>query len=196
VALYFNSNRAGGFDSQDIYMARRPSVLDAFSDVKNLGPGVNTPAVDGAASISRDGQTLYSNSSRDGGIGENDLYEATRWNGGEPPAVLQSRFDIPFSGNAIAFEAATGNVLVKSAYSEAVLEYTPEGSFVRQFPVPGPSGDSAGIDLLEESLNIGETEVPAGTLLFFNVDAEPNETLYALERNIGTVLAEVSLATD
>jgi WD40-like Beta Propeller Repeat len=44
----------------------------------NLGAPINTPAADGAPSLSFDGQTLYFDSTRDGGLGLRDIYVTTR----------------------------------------------------------------------------------------------------------------------
>ena len=49
-----------------------------FTDVRKLGPDVNTSAVEGMPYISADGLTLYYVSSRPEGFGRSDLYQATR----------------------------------------------------------------------------------------------------------------------
>jgi hypothetical protein len=83
LALYFASNRPGGVGSVDIYVSRR-ACTDA-SDPRcvwgtpvNLGPTVNTTAVDGGPHLSRDGHWLYLISDRPGGLGSNDIYVSWR----------------------------------------------------------------------------------------------------------------------
>ena len=46
-----------------------------LTSLPGTGPGVSTPAVDGCASLSRDGLTIYFNSNR---TGDQDIYMATR----------------------------------------------------------------------------------------------------------------------
>ena len=43
----------------------------------NLGPTVNSPALDGGPSISEDGLTLYFHSNRPGGSGGQDIWQAS-----------------------------------------------------------------------------------------------------------------------
>ena len=78
LTLYFNSNRGGGWGSYDIYQATRATVNDAFGDVMNLGPDLNSPANDGKSIISFDGLTLYFRSNRSRGVGSADIWQATR----------------------------------------------------------------------------------------------------------------------
>ena len=75
LSLYFGSGQGG---NRDLYQATRPTVSDAFGDVMNLGPGINGPAIDRAPVISADGLTIYFRSSRAGGLGSDDIYQATR----------------------------------------------------------------------------------------------------------------------
>lgn len=57
--LFFVSDRPGGQGGGDIWVARRDSPNGAFGPPENLGPAVNSPADEGAPSISSDGRTLY-----------------------------------------------------------------------------------------------------------------------------------------
>lgn len=78
LELYFQSYRAGGYGASDLYVAKRATVQDAWEDVQNLGPVVNTGAAESGPSLSSDGLTLYFNSDRSGGMGGHDLYVTTR----------------------------------------------------------------------------------------------------------------------
>jgi Tol biopolymer transport system component len=74
LELYFNSDRSG---DSDLYVSKRASVQDAWSEPVNLGV-LNTMYSEAAASLSADGLTLFFQSTRTGGFGNFDLYMTTR----------------------------------------------------------------------------------------------------------------------
>ena len=78
LALYFHSNRPGGYGDYDLWVAKRPTTNDSWEEPFNLGPPVNTSARDQSPSISADGLELYFSSDPPGGHGEHDLYVSTR----------------------------------------------------------------------------------------------------------------------
>jgi outer membrane protein OmpA-like peptidoglycan-associated protein len=75
-ALYFTSNRPGGLGGTDIYRATKDSK-GQWSNVKNLGPRINTPLNDDGPFIDYDGVTLYFSSQGHNGMGGYDIYKAT-----------------------------------------------------------------------------------------------------------------------
>lgn len=89
-ALYFSSNRAGGFTDEG------PGAVAGDSDLyesqshggvfgaPQLVPGANSAADDGQPNVRRDGLELFFFSTRSGGVGLADLYSATRSSGSEP----------------------------------------------------------------------------------------------------------------
>ena len=100
LELYFQSPRSGGYGDFDIYVAMRATTDDPWSDPVNLGPFINSSGTEFGPNISTDGLSLYFNSSRPGGSGQNDLYVTTRktvldpW--GEPlnlGPIVNSSFD-------------------------------------------------------------------------------------------------------
>jgi|SRR5882724_3752281 len=110
--LYFASNRPGGFGGNDIYVSRRNNKRDDFAwqPAENLGSGVNTAADEGGPEFFEDDRTgvitLYFNSNRPGGIGDNDIYTSTLNEVDEHetfgPAVLVAELSSPFSDQASA----------------------------------------------------------------------------------------------
>jgi len=76
LALMFNSNRAGGYGSYDLYMSTRPTTEEQWGQSFNLGAAVNSSSNDGAPSISSDGRSLFFHSERPGGEGDLDLWQA------------------------------------------------------------------------------------------------------------------------
>lgn len=100
--LFFQSDRPGGHGAADIYVARRDNPKDDFGwrDPKNLGPDVNTAALEQAANYlqsAEDGAAnLYFNR---GAVGLADLYYAPVTRDGETrgPAVLVAELSDPAS---------------------------------------------------------------------------------------------------
>lgn len=78
LSLYFNSTRAGGFGDNDIWVSQRASVDEAWHAPLNVGPAVNTGALEGAPALSRDEHWMFFNSNRTGGLGNNDLWTSYR----------------------------------------------------------------------------------------------------------------------
>ncbi|WP_254085780.1 OmpA family protein [Dawidia cretensis] len=74
--LYFSSNRPGGYGGLDIYRATKDSK-GAWSNVKNLGPKINTELDDDGPFIDYDGITLYFSSRGRKGMGGFDVFRAT-----------------------------------------------------------------------------------------------------------------------
>ena len=81
LTLLFGAARRNslGMLDEDIYMATRETVAEAFGPAQNLGPTVNALGFgDYSPELSLDGLTLYFSSSRPGGQGQADLYVTTR----------------------------------------------------------------------------------------------------------------------
>jgi Tol biopolymer transport system component len=73
------SSRPGTLGGFDLWQSSRRSVHKPWSVPENLGPLVNTGAIEMFPSLSFDGKTLLFQSTRPGGFGGNDLYMSTRW---------------------------------------------------------------------------------------------------------------------
>jgi hypothetical protein len=78
LSLYFTSNRPGGYGADDIWVSQRASVDDPWGAPQNLGPTINTGAVDFSPAFSRDGHWLIFNSDRPGGFGGADIWASHR----------------------------------------------------------------------------------------------------------------------
>ncbi len=65
-----------GYGSCDIYMA--DFVGGGWTNVRNLGPFVNSSEWDSHPNVTPDGQTLYYTSNRPGGFGKSDIYVTRR----------------------------------------------------------------------------------------------------------------------
>lgn len=74
--LYFASNRPGGFGGLDIYRATKDSKGE-WSNVRNLGPTINTEFDDDGPYIDYDNVTLYFSSQGRKGMGGYDIFKTT-----------------------------------------------------------------------------------------------------------------------
>jgi outer membrane protein OmpA-like peptidoglycan-associated protein len=74
--LYFSSNRPGGFGGLDIYKATKDSKGE-WTNVKNVGPKINTEMDDDGLFIDYDDVTLYFSSKGRKGMGGYDVFKAT-----------------------------------------------------------------------------------------------------------------------
>jgi serine/threonine protein kinase len=81
LSLYFCSDRPEGEGRWDIWLATRTSTSDEWSAASNVGPPVNTSAMEWFPSISADGLELYFCR---GDWGQGDIYVATRHSPQEP----------------------------------------------------------------------------------------------------------------
>ena len=79
LEIFFNSNRPGSIaNSQDLWVATRETVFDAWSEPINPGSPLNSDLVDVHAYISSDRETLFFASTRPGALGSADIYMSTR----------------------------------------------------------------------------------------------------------------------
>jgi Tol biopolymer transport system component len=78
LTLYFHSNRPGGVGGFDMYVSTRANFDDPWGAPINLGPTVNTISDEGNPAFSRDGHSLFFQSTRPGGLGGVDLWVSKR----------------------------------------------------------------------------------------------------------------------
>jgi len=76
LTLFFQSMRSGGYGETDLWVATRPSSSEPWDAPVNLGPPINTRSADAVLRISEDGFMCYFSSSRPGGEGEFDVFQA------------------------------------------------------------------------------------------------------------------------
>ena len=88
LSLYFISGRPGGSGSWDMWMTTRKSKDEPWSTPVNLGPKVNSSALENGPDISSDGLVLYFSSTIDTadrpGFGSHDIWVTTRKTKDEP----------------------------------------------------------------------------------------------------------------
>jgi hypothetical protein len=59
LALFFNSDRAGGSGNYDLWVTTRRTISEPWGPPVNLGPNVNSSTIEWCGSVSSDGATLY-----------------------------------------------------------------------------------------------------------------------------------------
>lgn len=96
--VFFKSDRPGSMGDQDLWTAHRTSVAAPWG-VATAVTELNTAAADASPEISADGLTLWFSSNRAGGLGDYDVYVATR----------PSR-DQPFGAPSIVTELSTASL--------------------------------------------------------------------------------------
>jgi Tol biopolymer transport system component len=79
-SLFFASDRAGGDGGWDIWVAERSGTSGDFSAPRNVSE-LNTGGAEQGMTLSRDALTVIFMSNRGGGVGESDLWSATRLGG-------------------------------------------------------------------------------------------------------------------
>lgn len=77
-AIYFASDRPGGYGGVDIYVTRKLPNGE-WGPAQNLGPSINTAEDEDFPNISPDGKTLYFSSKGHTSMGGYDIFKAT-WN--------------------------------------------------------------------------------------------------------------------
>ena len=75
LALFFATDRPGGSGGTDLWVATRKSRSELFGEPTDLGPGINTPGLDGRPALSGDAATLFLMSDRAGGSGGIDIWQ-------------------------------------------------------------------------------------------------------------------------
>jgi hypothetical protein len=108
LTIFYASTASGGSGSLDLWMVKRPSLSAPWGTPVNLGPTVNSAAVENEPFLSPDGLSLYFDSNRPGGHGGFDLWVTTR-------AALDAPFGPPVNlGPAINSSDDEAEVLVSA----------------------------------------------------------------------------------
>ena len=161
LTLLFGAARrnSSGMLDEDIYMATRETVAEAFGPAQNLGSTINALGFgDYSPELSLDGLTLYFSSSRPGGQGEADLYVSTRPSIDEPwepaqnlgPTVNSAHFEgqpsVSANGKTLYWDSdrpgGFGNFDIWVATRENVAE--PFGPAVNLGPAVNTGGPEFG----------------------------------------------------
>ena len=78
LEMFLTSDRPGTLGGLDLWVSTRAATTDAWSVPVNLGPVVNTAAMDAGSALSFHGTELYFSSNRADTLGSRDLYRTSR----------------------------------------------------------------------------------------------------------------------
>ena len=122
LELYLSSDRPGGNGGLDIWVATRATRQDDWGTLRNLGPEVNSSALDGFPSLSPGGLLLIFTSGRSGGYGGRDLWISQRASTSDPwgtPVNLEP----PFNTSAWDQGAVLSSGDSKLYFSSRIAQY-------------------------------------------------------------------------
>ncbi|MFB0553338.1 MAG: hypothetical protein ACETWQ_08490 [Phycisphaerae bacterium] len=88
LELFFQSGRSGGQGDWDIWVTTRTTTSDPWTEPVNLGPGLNSPYLDGVPDVSADGLILFFRSQKPGTYGSSDIWFSKR-------ATVKDDWDMP-----------------------------------------------------------------------------------------------------
>lgn len=160
LSLFFASSREGSQDF-DVYVATREAKDAPWGNVKNLGPKVNGPSMDGSPDISADGLALYFNSARNDGLGSRDLWMSVRK---DPKAAWTDAVNMGEGINSASFEgwptiSSDGLELFFTSSRKSLNELL----VARRAKVTDPWGKPVGLGVQGATPDIS----PDGRYLFF-----------------------------
>lgn len=181
LALLFFSDRSGGPGSRDLWQATRASPSEEFTDPKPL-PGVNSADLELLPRLSPDGSTLWFESTRPGGSGNSDLWEAVRSSKGGGFGPPRPRSDLNTSAREEGFTLSADQRTV-------ILASTRGGGDLNLFIGTRPSaGGTFGPLRALAELNSPEDDLdpflsPNGREIYFVSTRDGDYRIYHAERD-------------
>jgi hypothetical protein len=121
LTLYFSSKRPGGHGKADIYVTTRATRNDPWDEAVNIGPVINSFALDGVPWISPDNLELYFTSRRPGGYGVGDIYVTRRATQNDPwgePVNLGPEVNTPYNDGDVSLSPDGLLLLFDDNFSE------------------------------------------------------------------------------
>jgi Tol biopolymer transport system component len=186
LTLYFASLSApGGQGETDIWTATRSTRFGLWGAAVNLGLNVNSSSRDAGPSTPLDGLSLYFHSTRPGGLGDRDIYVATR-------ATTNDSFASPVSlGHGVNSQFNDGTAAISADGLTLVFASDRPGGFSDQDlyiatrpNVSAPFGAAANLgSTINRFVGHGSPSFSADSLsLFFAAYDGVNTDLYASTR--------------
>ncbi len=166
--FFVRCNAPGGYGDCDLYMAKI-TPGGTWSDVKNLGAGINSVAWDSQPALSYTEDTLYFASNRNGGFGLSDLYFTVRQPNGSWSRAYSMGPVINTKGNEVSpFMHPSYHVLYFSSNGQLMnfgdfdiyKTYTKNNQWI-------------------EPLNVGPLVNGKGSEYYFTIDRQSKNLYYA-----------------
>jgi len=166
--FFVRCNAPGSYGDCDLYMAKL-TAAGTWSDIKNLGAGINSVAWDSQPALSFTEDTLYFSSNRNGGFGLSDLYYTTRLKNGAWSRAYNLGPVINTKNNEVSpFMHPSYHVLYFSSNGQLMnfgdfdiyKTYTKNGQWI-------------------EPLNVGPLVNGKGSEYYFSIDKQSKNLYYA-----------------
>jgi len=166
--FFVRCNAPGSYGDCDLYMAKL-TAAGTWSDIKNLGAGINSVAWDSQPALSFTEDTLYFSSNRNGGFGLSDLYYTTRLSNGAWSRAYNLGPVINTKGNEVSpFMHPSYHVLYFSSNGQLMnfgdfdiyKTYIKNGQWI-------------------EPLNVGPLVNGKGSEYYFSIDKQSKNLYYA-----------------
>lgn len=189
--MFFASDRAGSFGGLDIYYCTKDRRGE-WTNVKNLGPEINTEENDDFPFIAQDGKTLYFSSEGHDGMGGYDIYK-TVYDSSQNTWIKPVNIGYPINtpDNDIAF-ITTGNG--DKGYFSSVREDGYGYSDIYMFTVPEEIQNVTEEE--PEIRHVVSAETPIRLLLHIRDEqGGPIDATVKVRNNSGNFLAGVSRLT-
>ena len=166
--FFVRCNAPGSYGDCDLYMAKL-TAAGTWSDIKNLGAGINSVAWDSQPALSFTEDTLYFSSNRNGGFGLSDLYYTTRLNNGAwsrahnlGPVINTKNNEVsPFMHPSyhVLYFSSNGQLMNFGDF-DIYKTYTKNGQWI-------------------EPLNVGPLVNGKGSEYYFSIDKQSKNLYYA-----------------
>lgn len=148
-AIYFSSNRPGGYGGKDLYVCfRQPN--GKWTSAINMGPDINTKADEQAPFIHADNMSLYFTSDGHPGYGGTDIYLVRKVNGkwgkpenlGYPINTLENEGTLYVSSNGITAYYASDRSDTRGGLDLYKFDMRPDVRPVKTLYVKGTVSDA------------------------------------------------------
>ena len=174
LELFFSSNQSGGQGGPDIWVRTCATTSDSWGPAVNLGPNVNSSAIEGGPNISADGLSLYFNeANRAGGFGGfEEIWVTTRVTKDDPWDTAVNL------GPAINSAHATSASISSDGLALFIQSNRPGGlgsadlwvSIRSNISDPWPAPFNLGSTVNSSSGEFQPSISPDGKILYFNSD--------------------------
>jgi hypothetical protein len=176
LSLYFGSGRPNGYGGADLWVTKRQTKDDDWGPPENLGPIVNSAAMENGSWISADGLELYFDSNRDGGLGTVDIWITKRatkndsW--GEPvnlgyPVNSPASEVYPFvspNGLLLLFSDVINGPIRAGGFGDVDMWMATRASVNDSWGIPVNMGSMVNTSSIDSSPRIS----PEGSMLYFS----------------------------
>lgn len=169
--LILSMERSDSYGNNDLYICHKLGV-NHWSEPKNLGHRVNTPARETTPFISEDGKKIFFSSNRNGSLGGNDIFYIVRQSEGWGDWSEPYRFVEPINSDADDsqpyFNSATGYLYFSSNREGSMDIYRAE------LMPPNPIH----VTIKGRIINSGNDKLISGNVLFSPEGEEHLESVY------------------